>query len=53
MAAGVLRALAQGAGALQAASPDDPTAFVSLLRRVLPLSAAEAPPHPASPIILP
>jgi len=53
MAAGVLRALAHGAGALQAASPDDPTAFLSLLRRVLPLPAAEAPPPPASPIILP
>lgn len=53
MAAGVLRGLAHGAQALQAASPADPVAFLDLLRRVLPLPQAEAPAAAPSTIILP
>jgi len=53
LAASVLRGLAQGARALHVATPGDPVAFLTLLRRIMPLPAAEDPPEARSPIILP
>lgn len=53
MAARVLRGLAQGSQALRATSPDDPVAFLSLLRRVMPLPPSEDPAPSRSAIILP
>lgn len=54
VAARVLRGLAQGATSLKAAAPDDPMAFLTLLRRVMPLPPADTPPPShSSPIILP
>ena len=54
VAARVLRGLAQGATSLKAAAPGDPMAFLTLLRRVMPLPSADTPPpRQSSPIILP
>lgn len=53
MVATVLRGLAQGAQAFRHAAPGDPVAFLSLLRRVMPLPPTDAPPVEPAPIILP
>jgi hypothetical protein len=53
MAARVLRGLAQGAQALRTTAPADPVAFLTLLRRVMPLPQTDTEVPSRSSIILP